>query len=166
MELFNKTWLLTLALPIAACIDFAGEKETLTPLPFMVTAQGTAFYGKDGIHAPGPINRLCVGLTSEATVTPGSSAAHARVVVPWRRNSAELTATLIDSDSVRVLLGFAGTRKTTNGQLACFENQLSRETNRRYYRGELASDDSILIEGIQWASGKNVESLRAPANTR
>ena len=166
MKSFQKAFLLAIVFPSTACIDFAGENETLTPLPLMVTARGTAFYGKDGIHSPGPVNQLCVGFTDRAIITSGSSPTLAQVSVPWRRNSAQLTVSLIDGDSARVVLPFAGTRKTEHGQSACFENEVSRDTYRRYYRGELLSDDSVLIFGVHWASGKNVESLRALANTR
>src|SRR6476659_9863360 len=67
--LVKKGLLLTIVLQVAGCIDFAGESETLTPLPFTVTAHGTAFYGKNGIDAPGPVNQLCVGFLDHPIVS-------------------------------------------------------------------------------------------------
>src|SRR6476469_4761203 len=116
MKSFQKALLLAIVFPGVACIDFAGENETLTPLPLMVTAHGTAFYGKDGIHSPGPVNQLCVGFTDRAIITSVSSPALAQISVPWRRNRTQLTVSLIDSDSARVVLLFAGARKTEHGQ--------------------------------------------------
>lgn len=157
--------LLSFVLQAVACIDFAGEDGVLTPLPHTVTARGVAFYGKGGIKAPGPVNQLCLDFTNSATVNKGLSAASAQVLVTGRK-PAELMAMLVDSDSGRVVLQFVGTRKTEHGQLACFENTLSRDTYRRYSRGELVSDDSVFIYGIRWASGNRVRSLRTLANTR
>jgi hypothetical protein len=165
MKSFHQALLLTFVSQSLACIDFAGEDGVLTPLPYMVTARGTPFYGKEGIHAPGPVNQLCVDLTNSATINGGSSSASARVQVAGRK-PVDLMAVLINRDSARVVLQFAGTRKTKHGQLACFEKELLRDTSRRYYRGELVSDDSVFVYGIRWASGKRVRSLRALANTR
>jgi hypothetical protein len=166
MKSFQKAFWLAIVFPVVACIDFASENETLTPMPLMVTARGTAFYGKDGIPSPGPVNQLCVGFTDRAIIISGSSPDRAQVGVPWRRKKAQLTVALVDNDSARVVLQFAGARKTEHGQSACFENRVSRDTDRRYYRGELLSDDSVLLYGVHWASGSNVESLRALANIR
>jgi hypothetical protein len=134
-------------------------------LPFTVTARGTAFYGKNGIHAPGPTNQLCVGFLDSPVIKQGSSPDHAQIELSGK-GVADLVATLINNDSTRVPLQFAGIRNTDWGQLACFENELTRDTDRRYYRGEIVSDDSVDIYGIHWASGKNVRSLRALADTR
>lgn len=165
MKSFHKTLLLIFVLQFVGCIDFAGEDGVLTPLPNVVTARGTPFYGKDGLHAPGPVNQLCVDFDNSATINAGSSSTRARVEVTGKK-PAELEAVLIDSDSGRSVLYFAGIRKSEHGQLACFENKLPRDTYRRYYRGELISDDSILVYGIRWASGRRVKSLRTLANTR
>jgi hypothetical protein len=111
------------------------------------------------------MNQLCVGFLNSPVVKQGSSPDRAQVERPGR-GVAELRAMLIDNDSTRVPLQFAGIRNTDSGQLACFENKVTRDTDRRYYRGEIVSDNSVDIYGIHWASGKNVRSLRALANTR
>src|SRR5690349_9252656 len=103
---------------LVACIDFAGENETLTPLPFTVTARGTAFYGKDGLHAPGPTNQLCLGFLDRPVIRRGSSPDRAQIERPGR-NVGELAAVLVDNDSTRIPLQFAGIRNTNWGQLAC-----------------------------------------------
>lgn len=135
------------------CIDLSADRRELTPLPLLVQPSGAGFYGKDGLRAPGPITRVCVGLLEQYGVLRRNPDGAATIIDLDGRKVA-LTVTLIRNDSARVSIPFHAVEVRNNHRSACFEKQESRDTDRRYARGELTADNPIMIFGVRWSSGK------------
>jgi hypothetical protein len=140
-----------------ACYDFSADSRELTPLPLLVNSTGTAFYGEEGLRAPGPLTRVCVGLLDQYGVSRGK-ADNAATIIDLDGRMAAITVTLIRNDSTRVSIPFHAVETENSHRSACFEMQESRDTDRRYARGELTADNPIMIFGVRWSSGKQFDS--------
>ena len=130
-----------------------GSDRVLTPVPQMVTPKGTAFFGKDGLRAPGPINQLCLDFPKRFNMERGNTE-NAALVTRADGKRVELAAYLVSPDSQRTALPFRTVETDGDARSACFEQRVSRDSNRRYPRGELRSNDSIVVLQIRWSPGR------------